>query len=96
MPVIKGTISGSIKSTAYSIPCTIKSIGVWNRTGGAIVANLGIVDENEVDTYFKSYNLAASGTSGSSDLTVADIKVRANWKILISTSGECDYVISIE
>lgn len=64
MPVYKGTISGSIKSTAYSLPCTIKSIGLWNRTGGAIVVNLGIVDANGIDTYFKSSNLAALGSSG--------------------------------
>lgn len=96
MPVFKGTISGSIKSTAYQIPCTIKSIGVWNRSGGVIVVNLGITDENGTDYYFKAYNLAASASAGSSDLALTDIKVLANWRILISTSGACDYVISID
>ena len=96
MPLIKGTISGSIKSTGYNIPSTIKSIGLWNRTGGAIVVNLGIVDENDVDTYFKSTNLAALGSNGSSELTLTDITVLANWKVLIVASGECDYVISID
>lgn len=95
MPVLKGTISGSIKSTAYSIPCTIKSIGIWNRSGGAIVANLGITDENGTDIYFKAYNLAAVGSANSSDLAKTDIKVLANWRILVATSGECDYYISI-
>jgi len=96
MPVIKGTISGSIKSTAYNIPCTIKSIGVWNRTGGAITVNLGVTDESGVDTYFKSYNLAANGSSGSSDLSLTNIIMLSNWQLLIVASGSADYVITIE
>lgn len=95
MPVLRGTISGSIKSTAYNIPCTIKSIGVYNRSGGAIVVNLGVTVSG-VDYYFKSYNLAATGATGSSDLTLTNIKVLANWQILVSASGSCDYYISIE
>lgn len=96
MNVLKGTISGSIKSSTYNIACTIKSIGLWNRTGGAIVVNLGIVDENGVDTYFKSSNLAALAASGSSELTLTNIRVLANWKILIVASGSCDYVITLD
>lgn len=96
MPVLKGTISGSIKSTAYNLPCTIKSIGVWNRTGGAIVVNLGITDENGVDRYFKSYNLAALSSAGSSDLALTNIIVLANWQILVVASGSCDYYITID
>lgn len=95
MPVFSGSISGSIKSTAYRLPCTIKSIGVWNRSGGAIVVNLGITDENGTDVYFKAYNLAASGSADSSDLALTDIKVLANWQVLVVASGECDYYISI-
>jgi hypothetical protein len=95
MPVLKGSISGSIKSTAYNIPCRIKSIGLFNRSGGAIVVNLGVVASG-VDTYFKSSNLAAVGSAGSSELTLTDITVLANWQILVSTNGLCDYVISIE
>lgn len=96
MPVFKGNISGSIKSTAYNLPCTIKSIGVWNRSIGAIVVNLGITDENGVDLYFKAYNLAAVSSANSSDLTLTDIRVLANWRILVTASGSCDYFISID
>ncbi len=95
MPVLRGSISGSIKSTALNLPCTIKSIGVWNRSGGAIVVNLGITDENGTDYYFKAYNLAASASAGSSDLALTDIKILANWRILISTSGACDYYLNL-
>lgn len=95
MQIIKGTISGSIKSTAFNIPCTIKSIGVFNRHSGAIVVNIGIVDSG-VDTYFKSFNLAAVGTATSSDLIETEVRVNATWQILISTSGNCDYYLTID
>ena len=95
MPVLKGTISGSIKSVGYNIPCTIKSIGLFNRDGSAKVVNLGIVDSG-VDTYFKSSNLAAVGTSGSSELTLTNVRVLANWQILISSNGNIDYVLTID
>lgn len=95
MAVLKGTISGSIKSTAYTQACTIKSIGLFNRSGGAIVVNLGVVDAG-TDTYFKSSNLAAVGSAGSSELVLTNVRVKANWQILISASGSCDYVLTIE
>lgn len=95
MPVLKGITSGSIKSTAYNIPCTIKSIGVYNRHTSAIVVNIG-VSASGTDTFFKSYNLAATGTSGSSDLTLTDIRVAANMQILVAASGSCNYYITID
>lgn len=95
MPTIKGTITGSIKSTGYNIPCTITSIGLWNRSSGAVVVNLGVVD-NGTDTYFKASNLAANGADGSSELTITNVRVLSNWQILIVASGEVDYVLNIE
>lgn len=95
MQVLKGTISGSIKSTAFNIPCTIKSIGVFNRSAGAIVVNIGVTDDS-VDTYFKSFNLAAVGATGSSDLIKTDVRVGANWQILIVASGSTDYFLTIK
>jgi hypothetical protein len=95
MAVLKGTISGSIKSTAYNIPCTIKSIGLFNRSAGAIVVNLGVTVSG-VDYYFKSSNLAAVGSTGASETILTEIKVAANWQILVVASGSCDYYITID
>ncbi len=95
MPVIHGTISGSIKCTAYTNVCRIKSIGLFNRTGGAIVVNLGITVSG-IDTYFKSSNLAAVGTTGSSELVLTDVLILANWQLLITSSGSCDYMITAD
>lgn len=95
MQTIKGTTSGSIKNTAYQIPCTIKSIGVYNRTGGAIVVSVGI-NSGTTDYYFKSFNLAATLTAGSSDLVLTNVRVPANWSIMIVASGSCDYFLTIE
>lgn len=95
MQVIKGTISGSIKSTAYNIACTIKSIGVLNRSGGAAVVNFGVTVSG-TDYYFKSFNLAAVGTTGSSDLVLTNVRVGADWQILIVASASCDYYLTID
>lgn len=93
--ILKGTITGSIKSTAYDIAGTIKSIYLWNRTNSAAVVNVGIVDEG-VDTYFYSSNLAATAATGSSSNLETNVVVKAGWKILVTSSVAIDYYILIE
>lgn len=95
MRVLKGTISGSIKSTAYEIPCTIKSIGVFNRGASAAVVNLGVTVSG-VDYYFKSFNLASVGSTDSSDLVLTNVRVGANWQILIVSNQLVDYYLTID
>lgn len=93
--LIQGTTSGSIMSTALNIPCTIKSISLYNKTGGAIVTSVGIVVSG-TDRYIFNANLAIMGTSGSSFYQLTDINVPAEAQILIVTSGSVDYVITVE
>lgn len=95
MPVLQGTTSGSIMSTAYNIPCTIESFSVYNKSGGAIVVKIGIVVSGS-ERYMFSINLAAVGTSGSSHYENTNIKVPTNAEIIIVTSGEIDYVVTID
>lgn len=95
MQTLKGRTSGSIYSIAYKIPCTIVSIGVFNRSGSTNVINIG-VRVSSTDTYFKSFNLAATGTAGSSDLIETNVRVAPNWQIVISASGSCDYFLTID
>lgn len=95
MAVLKGTISGSIKSTAYNIAGTIKSIGLYNRHTSAVVVSVGI-SSGTTDYYFKGSNLAATLTTGFSELTLTDVTVPANWQILIVSTGPVDYFLSID
>lgn len=95
MPILSGTLTGSIKSTAYAIPCKIKSVSLYNRTGGAVSASIGLVVGGN-DRYIYQANLTAIGSAGSSFLEKTDIIVPSNVQILVLTSGSVDYVISLE
>jgi hypothetical protein len=95
MSVISGNISGSIKNVSYNIPCTIQSFSLWNRSGGSVVVNIGIVQLG-VDRYVYSANLAAVGTTGSSVIETPNIKVPKDCQILIVASGSVDYYFSID
>ena len=93
MPILQGTTSGSIMSTAYNIPCVIESFSVYNKTGGAVVVKVGIVVSGS-ERYMFNINLAAVGTATSS--YYESIKVPASAEIIIVTSGEIDYVVTID
>ena len=91
MPLITGTISGSIKSISYNIPSRCTWFSVYNKTGGAGVVNLGVVISGR-DIYFKSIALAANASSDEK----VDIKLLAGTKILIVSSVEIDYVFTLD
>lgn len=91
MPIIEGSISGSIKTIALDIPSNIKWIGLQNMTGGSVTVNLGIVVSGR-DIYFKSVTLAAN----SSDDTLVDIRVLAGSQVLIVSSGVVHYYLTVE
>jgi len=98
MPLISGNISGSINTTAFNIPCTIKSFSFYNKTGGAVVATLGIV-VNGTDRYVYQASLSAMGSADCSYLQEASIKVPKDCQILLITSASApgvDYTITAE
>lgn len=92
MPILQGTTSGSIMSTAYNIPCVIESFSVYNKTGGAVVVKIGIVVSGS-ERYMFNINLEED-TSSYYEST--NIKVPASAEIIIVTSGEIDYVVTID
>jgi len=92
--VIQGSTSGSIKSDAIPIAGLLTSIAVYNKTGGSIVVKMGVVI-SETDRYLFSFNLAAMGSATSSGYQETKIMVQPTNKILIVTSGECDYYLTI-
>jgi hypothetical protein len=91
MPLITGTISGSIQSISYDVPSRCTWFSVFNRTGGAGTVNLGVVVSGR-DIYFKSISLAANASSDEK----VDIKLLAGTKILIVSSVSIDYVFTID
>lgn len=90
MPSINGTVSGSIQSISYDIPSRCTWLAVYNRTGGAVTVNLGVVISGR-DIYFKHIAL---GANESFDEKV-DIFMYAGTKILIVASGEVDYSFTV-
>lgn len=95
--IIDGNISGSIKSVPLEITGTLSSFTLFNKTAGAIVCSVGIVTAaTSTDRYLFNFNLAAIGTATSSAYQETNIPVLAGEKILLVTSGSCDYLFSIQ
>jgi len=91
MPVLKGTTSGSIRSIPLDIPCNIKSICFYNRTGGSITV-LVAISIDTVETFVKSTTLAA----GVSEYLKTDILVPKSAEIVVASSGTLDYYLTLE
>ena len=91
MPLITGTISGSIQSISYDVPSRCTWFSVYNRTAGAVTVNLGVVISGR-DIYFKAISLAANASSDEK----VDINLLAGTKILIVASGQIDYVFTLD
>lgn len=91
MPVLKGTVTGSIRSIPYNIPSTIKSICLYNRSGGSVTATIAI-SVDTIETYIKSFTIASLG----SEYLETNILVPKEAEIVIASSGSLDYYLTIE
>jgi len=95
--IITGNISGSIKSVALEIAGTLTAFTLYNKSGSAIVCNVGIVtSDTSTDRYLFSYNLAIVDTAGSSAYEETKITITTGTKILLVASGSCDYFFQID
>lgn len=91
MPVVQGTISGSIKSFTLNVPSRVVSFSLFNRSGGSVTARVGIVISGR-DVYVWGGAIA----SGESEFVPeTEIKMLAGSQILIVSSGELDYYFTI-
>lgn len=90
MPVVYGTISGSIRSIVFTVPTNIKWFGVADRNGGGAVVNLAIVVSG-VEIYFKTITLA----SGASSDELVDIRMLSGSQILVVSSSDIYYYFSV-
>lgn len=95
MSVFKGNITGSIKSTAIDIAGRLKSIAVYNKSGGAIVVSIGVVISG-TDRYLFSFNLAAAASAGSYSYVSTDITIPASAQLLVVAGGSTDYYLTID
>ena len=95
MPVLSGSTSGSIKSVALNIPSNVRWFGVYNKSGGAGIVQLGVVVSG-VNVFFKNINLAAVGTANSSVDELVDVRVIAGSQIIIVTTVAIDYYFTFD
>lgn len=90
--VFKGNTATNATSTANTIPTSIVSFSIANKTGGSVTASVGILYGS---TFYIIYN--QSLTSGTSYVYTGNpITVPANNQIYVNVSGSCDYYFSIE
>ena len=92
--VINGSTSGSIKSTALTIGGVLTAITVYNNSGGASVVRVG-VSVSGTDTFYFSFNLAASGATGSSAYQETNINIQTGAQVLIAASAQTFYSFTI-
>ncbi len=95
MAIIFGTGTGSITSAGYNTEGTIKTICLWNKTASVAISSVGIIVDG-INTFVFSATLTAYGTDGSSVYQAANIKVKANWGIIISCNNPIDYYLLVE
>lgn len=91
MPVLNGTIMGSIRSIPYKIPSSIKSICLYNRSGGSVTVTISISVET-FETFIKSFTIASLG----SEYLETNILVPKEAEIVVASSGSLDYYLTIE
>lgn len=94
--ITRGTTSGSIRSVAIGIAGTLTAFTLYNTSGGAIVVNVGIGLIGSYEYKMFNYNLAASGTAGSSVYEETKLTVPAGAQIVLVSSGSIDYIIQID
>jgi len=94
--IVQGQTSGSIRSDVLKIPGTIKSINVFNQTGGAIVVNIAVLKVGSYERYVYSFNLAAKGSADSSAYLETVIPIVAGDQLVVVAGGATDYYINIE
>lgn len=94
---VQGNTSGSIKSQSFDVTGTITAFSLYNKSAGAIVCSVGIVtDDTSTDRYMFSFNLAATGSAGSSVYQETDITLIAGAKVLLVVAGSTDYLFQID
>lgn len=96
MSVFKGNTATTATSTAKTIPASIVSFSVANKTGGAVTASVGILYGS---TFYIIYTkpLAAAGSAGSEYIYAGEpITLPIGNQIFVSVSGSCDYYFSLK
>ncbi len=95
--IVQGQTSGSIRSDVLKMTGTVKSISLFSQnSGGAIVVNVAFLRIGSYERYFRAYNLAAKGSSGSSSYEETIIPILKGDILLLVSNGAVDYYINID
>jgi len=92
--VLTGNITGSIKSAALPNSGVLTAITVYNNSGSASVVRIGVTISG-VDTFLFSFNLAVSGSAGSSSYLETKINLTTGSKVVIVASQQTYYSFTI-
>lgn len=92
MSVFKGNTATTATDTAKTIPASIVSFSLANKTGGAITASLGMLYGS---TFFILYNKSIA-TGDSYIYSGNPVTLPIGYQVFISASGSCDYIVSLK
>ena len=93
MPVFSGQSSGTMTSTAYTVPYKLNSFTIVNKTGGDITVNVGILFGSSFD--FLPYNLVLNA-GDMVDAHDMNRRIEAGHQIYLTATGTVDYYFSLE
>lgn len=90
--VFQGNTTSTATSTAKTIPASIVSFSIANKTGGSITASVGILYGS---TFYIIYN--KSLTTGEGYVYPGQpITLPTGYRVFVSVSGSADYYFSIK
>lgn len=93
MPVFHGSISGSISTIPFNIPCEIISGYFTNKSSGSVILNVYIATESGDRAILPINTTIISGAQHILDTTVL---LKQNYYLIIITNAQLDYYISIK
>lgn len=92
MSVFKGNTATTATSTAKTIPASIVSFSIANKTGGEVTASVGILYGS---TFYVLYNKSIA-TADSYIYSGEPIILPIGHQIYVSVSGSTDYYFSLK
>ena len=94
MPVLKGSVSGSISTISYNIPCKVLSGFFVNKSSGAVILNIYVASGSGSDRQIIPLNTTL--ISGTMYVFQDVFKMAADDYFIITTNANLEYYITVE
>jgi hypothetical protein len=92
--VFKGNTSTDAISEEVNLPLRLSAFSLVNRSGGAITANIGVVQGSTLILFAPLDS--ALGAGEAYIYSGKPITIEPDWRIYVSVSGSCDYYCTLE